>query len=86
MINNEGCNNMFTINVSAVSPPRHVLQKSPWRPLCHPYPAEPAAPLPGCQGSRGDVRRGSWLARGAGSALRKQVGPGDWEGIKWKTL
>lgn len=55
MINNEGCNNMFIINVSAVSPPRHVLQKSPWRPLCHPYPAEPAAL---CLAAKGAV--GMW--------------------------
>lgn len=45
VIKAEVCNNMFTINVSAVFPSKYGCRNSPWRPLCPPYPPESFALL-----------------------------------------
>lgn len=73
---NEVCNNMFTINASAVSPSKHVFRNSPWRPLCHPYPPESFAILFGCRRELRECgRKAAVFNSEASSVWEKAKGP-----------
>lgn len=88
MIKAEVCNNMFTINVSAVFPSKYGCRNSPWRPLCSPYPPESFALLfPAAIGNYvGEGEMQLCLTVTLAQPGRKQKGPGEWEGIKLRTL
>lgn len=87
MINDEVCNNMFTLNVSAVFPSKHVFRNSLWRTLCHPYPPDSFAFLFGCRRELCECGRVAVVFNSeVSSAWEKAKGPRGMRGNKTENI